>query len=92
MNAAARIPHHQIPQYSYTGSDPSAARKGLRQVYWPELNSYHSTPVYRRELLASGNTVAGPAVIEAADTTCVVPPGLKYTVDEYLNGIIGEVE
>lgn len=92
LNAVACIPHHQIPKYNFSGSEPSAARKGVRQVYWPELNSYQATPIYQRELLASGNRMNGPAIIEAADTSCVVPPGLKYTVDEYLNGIIEGVE
>lgn len=48
------------------------------------------TNVYDRKLLETGNIVRGPAIIEAEDTTYVIPKGKKYTVDQYLNGVIEE--
>ena len=33
------------------------------------------TPVYRRHLLAADFGAAGPAIIEEAESTTVVPPG-----------------
>ena len=33
------------------------------------------TPIYRRAVLAAGQRVAGPAVIEEVDSTTLVPPG-----------------
>lgn len=32
--------------------------------------------------------IDGPAIIEAEDTTVVIEPGWRYTLDEYLNGVI----
>ena len=61
---------------------PSAGRmaspKGKRDVQlWPR------TPVnvYDRQFLALGQTVEGPVLIEERETTIVIPPGWKATVD-----------
>ena len=40
-----------------------------------------ATPVYDGEVLVSGNKIAGPAIIETADTTVVVQPGTRLRVD-----------
>jgi N-methylhydantoinase A/oxoprolinase/acetone carboxylase beta subunit len=39
------------------------------------------TPRYRRDDLRPGGTINGPAVIEDAHSTVVIPPGAKLTVD-----------
>lgn len=41
------------------------------------------TPVYRREDLPAQFEHEGAAIIEAKDSTVVVPPGMRFTVDEY---------
>ena len=56
-----------------------------RQIYWPELGKRRATPVYDGELLASGNKIAGPAIVETADTTVVVQPRTQLHVDELGN-------
>ena len=43
------------------------------------------TPVYRRDALAPGVRIAGPAVIEEKTSTIVLYPGHHAQVDEYLN-------
>ncbi|MDQ2054496.1 hydantoinase/oxoprolinase family protein [Halobellus sp. H-GB7] len=67
--------------------DPSHARKGERDAYWPE-DGWVSTDVYQRESLEPGNVVAGRAIIEAEDTTYVIPASWTFEVDEYGHGII----
>jgi N-methylhydantoinase A len=76
--------HAKFPVYDYQGADAAKAIKGERQVYWGQ--GFSATPIYQQGLLASGNVVPGPAVIEAPGTTYLVAPGWKYTVDQYLNG------
>ena len=49
---------------------------------------YFETPIYQRGLFGPGNKIQGPAIIEAKDTTIVIPPGYKYLVDEFMNGVI----
>jgi 5-oxoprolinase (ATP-hydrolysing) len=46
------------------------------------------TPFYERELLAPGNRIAGPAIVEQVDSTIVVYPGQEAVVDDYRNVII----
>ncbi len=50
-----------------------AARKGTRPVYFD--GAWVETVIYERGRLPAGARVAGPAIIEQADTTTVVPPG-----------------
>ena len=43
------------------------------------------TPLYDRDLLATGNHITGPALVVQLDTTTVVPPGWQGEVDAYGN-------
>jgi N-methylhydantoinase A len=52
----------------------------VRPVYFRETGIVEC-PVLARDLLGSGPAVAGPAVIEAMDTTIVVPPGWSWRLD-----------
>ena len=60
--------------------DPAALRP-RRDIWWPEHRASIATPVYDGELLAAGNTILGPAIIETRDTTVVVHPGTTLGVD-----------
>lgn len=40
-----------------------------------------SVPVYERSALATGQTIAGPAIIEERETTTALPPGWSATID-----------
>ncbi len=64
--------------------DPRA-RRGRRSVYWAELKKAVQTPIYDGAPLAPGNRIAGPAVIETADTTVAVHPGRTLRVDAFGN-------
>jgi N-methylhydantoinase A len=59
---------------------PSAAFKGTRSVYFGR--GWQTTRVYERALLQAHNVVAGPAVIEAADTTILINPGQSAHMDQ----------
>ena len=39
-------------------------------------------PVYERATLATGQAIAGPAIIEERETTTAIPPGWSATVDQ----------
>ncbi len=68
-----------------TARIPKAAVRRKRDIYWPDLGKRRSTPVYDGELLAAGNRIAGPAIVETADTTVVVQPRTRLRVDELGN-------
>lgn len=52
-----------------------------RTVHFAEVGPM-SCPVHRRETLAAGVRIAGPAVIEAMDSTILVPPGWQAATDD----------
>jgi N-methylhydantoinase A len=51
-----------------------------RSVWFPETG-FTNTPVYRRDLLPPGTQFDGPLVIEQMDTTTVVPPRARFSID-----------
>ncbi len=57
-------------------------------MVWARGQPEVATPIYDRAKLAPGHTFTGPAVIEQMDSTCLVGPGQRASVDEYLNLII----
>jgi N-methylhydantoinase A len=67
-------------------NEPQAVPKpgSSRKVYFESLG-WLDTPIYRRPELPAGFSVAGPAIIEQNDTTTLLDPGSRATVDERLN-------
>ena len=67
------------PAASGPGSAAAAALPGARPEFRDALfdggAGFVRTPVYRRHLLAADFGAAGPAIIEEAESTTVVPPG-----------------
>jgi N-methylhydantoinase A len=61
--------------------DPAQARTRQRDVWFAE-SGFISTSVYWRDGLEPGAELTGPAVIEAMDSTTVVPPGWQAAIDE----------
>jgi len=64
-----------------SGTIPQAAVRKRREIYWPDLNKHRATPVFDGDKLTSGNQIAGPAIVETADTTVVVHPGTTLRLD-----------
>ena len=52
------------------------------------LDGRQPTPIIRRESLAPGTTLEGPAIIEQLDTTTVLPPEFRAGVDAAGNLIV----
>ena len=55
---------------------------------WFTGDAAQDTPVYDRATLLSGDTIAGPAVIEQLDSTTLLFPGDCATVEPHLNLIV----
>jgi N-methylhydantoinase A/acetophenone carboxylase len=79
-----------LPKLALEGSDPSAARKGERLAYWPEETSSRATSVFAYEGLRPGNVIQGPGIIEGQYTTMVVPPRMRFSIDDRGLGILEE--
>ena len=64
-----------------------AALRGSRPGYFAD-HGYLESAVYNRYALLPGDAVDGPAMIEEAESTCVLAPGDRASVDSNLNLII----
>src|SRR5947209_1215422 len=75
-------------------SRPGEARKtgkaeaASHRRVWFAADTVQDTPVYDRVTLMPGDTVIGPAVIEQLDSTTLLFPGDRATVDPHLNLIV----
>ncbi len=78
VTALGRLPGLKLVQRG----DPDSARVRSRDVWFPGTG-FVATPVHWRSGLSAGETLPGPAVIEALDSTAVIPPGWQATVDEW---------
>ena len=68
------------------GADPAAAAMGSRPVFFDD--GFVETPIFEHRRLAPGNRIAGPALIEGANTTLVVHPGQEAAIDGFANVVI----
>ncbi len=71
-----------------TGRGIQAAIKGGRDVDFADAGA-HEALIYNGDLLEPGMAFQGPAVVEEAGTTVVVPPGMPCRIDEFGNYRIG---
>ncbi len=54
-----------------------------RDVYFEQLKDFKPTPILNRGMLEANNVIVGPVIIEQYDTTTVVPPGWKASIDVF---------
>jgi N-methylhydantoinase A/oxoprolinase/acetone carboxylase beta subunit len=89
LHATLPQPEAGLPRRTLAAESPAASTaRPSRPVYWHELGGYADTRIFDAVALEPGNRIAGPAVLEASDTTTVVPPGWHYRVHETGAGII----
>ena len=62
-------------------AEPASVRTRTRDVWFADIG-FTPTPVHWRNGLMPGTHIAGPAIIEAMDSTTVVPPGWQARIDE----------
>jgi N-methylhydantoinase A len=59
--------------------EPASLEESWRDVFFPG-RGFIATRIVRRDSLAAGETLTGPAIVEFADSTAVVPPGWSLSV------------
>ncbi|MDC7744398.1 hydantoinase/oxoprolinase family protein [Rhizobium binxianense] len=84
LKAIGTVPKAQLSEHK-----PSMEKPGprSRRAVWFE-GEPHDTPIFERNDLPAGFTIAGPAIVEQFDSTVVVPPNTTAVVDKYLNILI----
>lgn len=76
----------ELPQSTCIPGNGSQAVLKKRQIYFG--GAWHSSTVYQREQLRSGDRFTGPALIAEYSSTTVVPPGCVTQVDTFGNLVI----
>jgi N-methylhydantoinase A len=74
------LPRPALAPMARTGGAVDDARVGDRRA-WFAPAGFVTTAVYERARLSLGARVPGPAIVEQADTTTVIPPGHAAVVD-----------
>ncbi|RQG96505.1 hydantoinase/oxoprolinase family protein [Natrarchaeobius chitinivorans] len=77
LRATATVPGTE-PAVAHDGD--GGALVGTRQVHFSETGAWETT-VYDRDGLEAGTTVSGPAILEQAESTTVVPPQWSGEID-----------
>jgi len=80
-----------LREYKLGSAKPKAkALAGMRSAYFD--GKFVETPIYSMDELQAGNEVQGPAFIEHATTTVVMPPGKKVYLDKYRTMWLSKVD
>jgi N-methylhydantoinase A len=76
LTAVGRLPGLTLAQRA----DPAAARVRRRSI-WFAATGFVDCDVHWRDGLLPGTVIPGPAIIEAMDSTTVLPPGWGASID-----------
>jgi N-methylhydantoinase A len=82
--AVASVDKLKPEKHPRTGRRLEDAIKGRREVDFIEAGVQPAT-IYNGDLLEPGMSFSGPAIIEEAGTTVVIPPDMPCIVDDYGN-------
>ena len=80
-----------MPTFEIHGEDSSHALKGKREVFFTEDENFVPVDIYEFGRLEAGNTIKGPAIVEAPTTTMLILTGQSAVVDEYKNLRVTEI-
>ena len=83
MGRMKKPPRHAVA--SGSAKLDAQALRTHKPVYFRSAGQFVDTPVYRRDVLKSGNEFQGPALVEEHASTTVVQPGDSVKVDLYGN-------
>ncbi len=89
VEGIAQLPRmNEVSRAERSSTSPVLAFLGRRKVWWKQLGGFRDTDAFQLEILACGNVVEGPAIIEAYGTSIPVHPGQRAQVDEWLNLVL----
>ena len=88
VTARGRLDSAAIASRPPGSGDPSDALLGRRPVYFESADGFVSCDIFDRARLSPGSTLEGPAILENVDSTVVIEPGWRATIDEFGNCIM----
>jgi len=66
----------------------AAAIKAERKAYFPETKGFTKTKIYDRYALFPGDTFDGPAIVEERESTAIIGPNAKCSIDKQHNLVV----
>jgi len=92
VTVTGRLPRPPIAARPLAPRAPEEMRRAEREVYLPGERVRQVVPIYDEARFTPGSSVEGPAMIEAVDTTLLVPRGVVAARDEYMNVLLTKKE
>jgi N-methylhydantoinase A len=86
VSAIGRRPAFDLKALAPVGGSLADARRGERKVWFD--GGWTKAAIWDRLALPVGATVEGPSILEQADATTVLDPGLTARVDDFGNLIV----
>jgi N-methylhydantoinase A len=89
ITAVGKLPEREAAVQKRTRRPVTDAQKGTRMVYFRAFGKYRKTKLYDGDRIQHGMTVQGPAIVEQANSTIVVPPKQTLKVNKYGDFVLG---
>ena len=86
VRGIGRLPPVELPKFEPVGTPLADAQRRARRVRFD--GETLDCPVYQRERLDVGSSIAGPAILDQLDCTTVICPGQLARVDEWKNLVV----
>ena len=83
VEAIGRVEAVTPEEMPAAGLDPSAAAKGSRLAYLPDVGRFEPVETFDGERLEPGNSIEGTAIVETEGSTLVVWNDQRLTVNRY---------
>jgi N-methylhydantoinase A/oxoprolinase/acetone carboxylase beta subunit len=85
LRVRATGPRQQVRLATPKRAQQRQSFKGTRLAYFDDPGTFLSCDVFDHHLLRPAQVLHGPVIIEQRESTMVVGPGFRCTVDEWLN-------
>ncbi|MFZ2106184.1 MAG: hypothetical protein WAV18_12540, partial [Roseiarcus sp.] len=85
VEARGPLPGHGSKYQLKQNHAPRSPCNGERLAWNPDIEQMTTWSVYDRYTLNSGFSIAGPALIEERESTCLVGPSDRLSIDDQLN-------
>lgn len=82
------IGHVRAPEVAKISAPSKVATPKSRMVYFQSAGGVVPTAIFERDMLAPGQKLQGPAIVDEWTMTTIVPPGWNCLCDEYGNLIL----
>ena len=92
LSAIGTIAKPSLRQIADGDQDASSAVLTTRSVYFAESGGFVDCPIYDRYQFWANTRIDGPAIVAEMDSTTLIHPGYKASVDDIGNLLIGKVD